>query len=59
MAFYLIGAKPLSEPTLDYSLLDPWEQISVKFEFKFLYFIQENVVWKVAAILSGPQCDNV
>ena len=31
MACRLVGAKPLSEPTLVYCLLGPWEQISVKF----------------------------
>ena len=31
MAGRLVGAKPLSEPMLEYGRLDPWEQISVKF----------------------------
>ena len=35
---YLIGAKPLSEPMLDYCELDPREQISEKFELKFQHF---------------------
>ena len=55
MACRLIGATPLSKPTLDHWLLDPWEQISVKYEWKFQYFHSRNVfeyiVWKVVAIL--------
>ena len=31
MACGLYGAKPLSEPMLDYYQLDPWEESSVKF----------------------------
>ena len=31
MACRLFGAKPLSEPMLEYYQLDPWEQTSVKF----------------------------
>ena len=30
MACHLAGAKPLSEPMLEYCQLDPWEQTSVK-----------------------------
>ena len=32
MACRLFGAKPLSEPMLEYRQLGPWEQVSVKFE---------------------------
>ena len=32
MACLLLGAKPLSEHMLDNGALDPWEQLSVKFE---------------------------
>ena len=56
----LFSAKPLSEPVLEYCLVDPWEQTSVKFYSKLKIFIQENafenVVCEVAAILSQPQC---
>ena len=38
MACRLYGAKPLPEPILDYCQLDPWEQISVKFESEFYHF---------------------
>ena len=31
MACRLFGAKPLSEPMLDYCQLEPWEQTLVKF----------------------------
>ena len=31
MACRLFGAKPLSEPMLEYCQFDPWEQTSVKF----------------------------
>ena len=60
MACSLVGVKPLSEPTLEYCQFEPWEKISVKFEVKFIIFIQENilenVVCEMAAILSWPQC---
>ena len=42
--------------------LNPWEQTSVKFHRILYIFIDENafeiVVWKLAAILPRPQCDN-
>ena len=60
MVCRLTGAKSLSEPMLEYSWLDPWEQISVI--IFVIIFIQENtfetVVWKMAAVLSRPQCVN-
>ena len=64
MACRLIGAKPLSEPVLECSLLDHVEQTSMTFSSKYKIFeisIQRNAfenVWKMAAILSRPQCDN-
>ena len=58
MACRLIGAKPLSEPMLEYYYLDPSKQISVKFQSEFKYLNQENgfenVVLKMSAILSRP-----
>ena len=49
------GTKPLSEPMLAYSWLDHKDlrEISIKIhqENKF-----EDVAWKMAAILSWPQC---
>ena len=55
LACRLFGAKPLSEPVLEYCEFDPWEQTSVKFYSKFKNFIEENafenVVCKMAAIL--------
>ena len=57
MACRLVSAKPLSEPMLEYCQL---EQTIVKSLSKFIHFIQEkaseNDVWKMAAILSLPQC---
>ena len=38
MACRLDGAKPLSEPMLEYCWLDPWEQTSVKYQSKFELF---------------------
>ena len=62
MACRLDGAKPLSERMLEYCNLNPWEQTSVKY-FRNLYTVIqenafENVVWKMAAVLSRPQCVN-
>ena len=38
MACRLFGAKPLSEPMLEYCQLDPWEQTSVKFYSNLKHF---------------------
>ena len=58
-AWSLADTNPLSEPMLEYYLMDPWEWTSVKYLSKYI-LIQENafqnVVWKMAAILSRPQC---
>ena len=62
MACRLASAKPLSEPMLEYCWLDPREQTSVKINQNLYISIQENafenVVRKIAAILSRPQCVN-
>ena len=42
MACRLFGAKPLSEPMLDYCQLDPKEHTSVKFQLKFEVFPFKN-----------------
>ena len=59
MACRLTGAKPLSEPKLEYCQLDPSEQYSVKYQSKFIHFHSRkciwNVVWKLATILPRPQ----
>ena len=56
MAWRLGGAKPLSEPMLEYCQLDPEEQTSVKFYIEIHNFIKKDpfqvVVWKKAVILS-------
>ena len=59
MACRLDGTKPLSEPMLRYCELDPWEQTSVNLNQGLFISFKEmhlNVVWKLAAILSRPQC---
>ena len=57
MACHLLGAKPLSEPMLQFCQLDHMEHISMKFYSKF--FIQgnalENADCQMTAILSRPQ----
>ena len=62
MACRLFGAKPLFEPMLVYCYLGSWEHSSAKFQSKFKLFIRENafqnVVWKIATILSLPHCVN-
>ena len=45
MACHLDGAKPLSEPMLAYSWLDPKEHILIKFYLKFKYFHSRKCVW--------------
>ena len=42
MAWHLFHAKPLSEPKLACSQLDPKEHNSMKFFWKSIFFIQEN-----------------
>ena len=57
MGCRLFGAKPLPEPMLTYYQLDSSEQTSLKFEAKYKKIAHENalenVVWDMAAILSG------
>ena len=60
MACHLFSTKPLSESVWDYYTLDPWEQLSVKFETKYnnSHAPQnefQNVVCKTEVILSWPQ----
>ena len=59
MACRLDGAEPLSEPMLEYCLLDPSNKLQWNLDKKLYLFIQENaymnVVWKKAAILSRAQ----
>ena len=56
MACRLFGAKPLPEPMLTYFQLNPYEQTTVKFAFKYIFFIVENafenVVCEMSDILS-------
>ena len=56
----LFGAKPLPEPMLAYFKLDPWGQVSVKFNWAttFLFILEnkfENIMCKMATIFY-PQC---
>ena len=46
MACRLYGAKPLSEPVLDYYQLDPLQQSSVKFYSKCKIFHSWKCIWK-------------
>ena len=62
MACRLFGAKPLSEPMLPCCQLDHEDHISVKFYSNSKVLIHENavenVVCKMAAIVSRSQCVN-
>ena len=44
MACRLVGTKPISEPTLVYCQLDPWEWTSVKYQWKLKHFHLEKCV---------------
>ena len=46
MACRLAGAKPLSEPMLEYCQLGPYKQNSVKFLSKFRHFHSRKCIWK-------------
>ena len=59
MACRLDGAKPQSEPVLEYCEFDLWEQTSVKSLSKLIHFVEENsfenVVCEMSAILPRLQ----
>ena len=63
MACLLTGAKPLSEPMLEYCHWTLRNKVQWNINRNSCIFIQENaseiVVWKMAAILSRPQCVNI
>ena len=46
MACRLFDAKPLTEPMLTYCELKPWEQTSVKLEWKYQTFLSWKYTWK-------------
>ena len=56
MAYRLTGTKPLSESKLEYCQMDPRNKPQWNLNQNSYIFIQENaienVVWKMAAILS-------
>ena len=60
MACRLVGAKPLSEPMLEYFNWTPRNKLQWNFNRNSDIFIQEKpsktVVWKMLAILSRSQC---
>ena len=61
MSCYLDDAKPLPKAMQDYCKLDPWEHSQWNFNRNSNILIEENAfendAWKMAAILSQPQCD--
>ena len=59
MACILVGAKPSSEPMLEFYHYEPQEQISAKSKAQFIQENSvENVVYKMATILFWPGCIN-
>ena len=56
MACRLVGAKPLSEPMLEYCLFYPQEQTSMKYLPKFIYFHSRKCIWKVLSVKRRPFC---
>ena len=62
MACRPVGAKPLSEPMLEYCRFHLWERTSVKSESKFIYFHSRKCISICGlqnVILSRPQCVNI
>ena len=55
----LLDVKPSPEPILTYCHLNPKEQNSENFESKYEYFLQENVVCKVVAMLFNHASLNI
>ena len=60
MACRLDGTKSLSEPMMEYCLLNPGKHISMTFSSKFINFhirkCDWKCLWKIAASLSQPRC---
>ena len=56
MACRLIGAKPLSEPMLDYCQLDPCEHISMKSWLKIQQFSLKKIHVKMSTAKWRPSC---
>ena len=56
MACRLFGAKPLSEPIVDYYQLDPWEQISGKMDSKYNNFSCRKMNLKMSSAKWWPFC---
>ena len=63
MGCRLFGTKPISEPIMTYCQLDPRKIVEWNIIWNSKVFIQENafenVVWKMAAILSLPRWVNL
>ena len=55
MACRLVGAKPLSEPMLEYCSLDPYEQSSVKFKSELKHFHTRKCL-KMSSVKWRPFC---
>ena len=47
----LARTKPLSEPMLEYSWLDPWEQIQLKSYSKFIHFHSKKMHLKIDGLM--------
>ena len=58
MACRLVGAKPLSEPMMDYCQLDPCGHISMKFWLKHNNFHWRKCIWKCRLCCLGPNVLN-
>ena len=58
MVCRLIGAKPLSEPMLEYCWLDHWELQFKNYTFSFKKMHLKMTSGNMSAILSQPQCGN-
>ena len=52
----LIGAKPLPELMLIYCQLDPWENISMKFQSEFYHFHSRKCIWNCHLPKWRPFC---
>ena len=59
MACLLYGTKPLSKLMLGYCQIDPWEQTSVKFESKYIFFSFTKMHLKISSAKEHPFCPQV
>ena len=52
----LFGTRPLPEPMMNFSQLNSWEQILMKFESEFYHFYSRKCIWNCCLPIWQPFC---